>query len=84
MHGCRLRSICISSPFEGGSIRLAEREFVFLGTGADSDVFSQKFFKARTLNTQFLKAYWEVRQAQEAMMAQLGLSNAEFDSSGTH
>jgi hypothetical protein len=39
----------------------------------DSNTFSRKFFKARTLNTEFLKAYWEVRQAQEAMMAQLGL-----------
>jgi len=43
---------------------------------ADSNVFSQKFFRARTLNTEFLKAYWEVRQAQEAMMAQLGMSNS--------
>ncbi len=51
---------------------------------ADSNIFSQKFFKARTLNTEFLKAYWQVRQAQQEMMAQLGLSNAEFDSSGTH
>jgi hypothetical protein len=50
-------------------------------TRADSDVFSQKFFKARTLNTQFLKAYWEVRQAQEAMMAQLGVQSSEFDAS---
>jgi hypothetical protein len=50
---------------------------------ADSNTFSQKFFKARTLNTEFLKAYWEVRQAQEAMMAQLGLQSAQADSPGT-
>lgn len=40
---------------------------------ADSNTFRQKFLKARLLNTEFLKAYWQVRQAEEAMMAQLGL-----------
>lgn len=40
---------------------------------ADSNTFRQKFLKARMLNTEFLKAYWQVRQAEEAMMAQLGL-----------
>jgi hypothetical protein len=45
----------------------------------DSDLFRQKFIKARTLNAEFLKAYWQVRQAQEAMMAQLGLQDAEAD-----
>jgi hypothetical protein len=39
----------------------------------DSNAFSQKFFRARTLNTEFLKAYWQMRQAQEAMMSQLGM-----------
>jgi hypothetical protein len=48
---------------------------------ADSDIFSQKFFKARTLNTEFLKAYWEVRQAQEAMMEQIGLQDSEVGAS---
>jgi hypothetical protein len=40
---------------------------------ADSSSFRQKFLKARMLNTDFLKAYWQVRQAEEAIMAQLGL-----------
>ncbi len=40
---------------------------------ADSNTFRQKFLKARLLNTEFLKGYWQVRQAEEAMMAQLGL-----------
>ncbi len=40
---------------------------------ADSNTFRQKFLKARMLNTEFLKSYWQVRQAEEAMMAQLGL-----------
>lgn len=40
---------------------------------ADSVAFRQKFIKARTLNTQFLQAYWQVRQAEEAMMAQMGV-----------
>jgi hypothetical protein len=46
---------------------------------ADSDVFRQKFIRARTLNMDFLKAYWQVKQAQEAMMAQLGLQDSEID-----
>jgi hypothetical protein len=50
---------------------------------ADSNVFSKKFFKARTLNTEFLKAYWEVRQAQEAMMAQLGMPEANVGPAST-
>jgi hypothetical protein len=45
----------------------------------DSDTFRQKFLKARTLNTQFLEAYWQVRQSQEAMMVQLGLQDADTD-----
>ena len=48
---------------------------------ADSETFRRKFVKARTLNQEFLKAYWEVRQAQEAMMAELGLSESAPDSS---
>jgi len=40
---------------------------------ADSQVFRQKFIKARTLNTQFLQTYWQVRQAEDAMMAQMGV-----------
>jgi hypothetical protein len=44
---------------------------------SDSEAFRQKFIKARTLNMQFLQAYWQVKQAQEAMMAQLGLQDAE-------
>ncbi len=39
---------------------------------ADSNTFAQKFFKARALNTEFLEAYWEVRHAQELLIAQLG------------
>jgi len=41
---------------------------------SDSILFRQKFFKARSLNAQFLQEYWQVRQAQEAMMAQLGMA----------
>jgi hypothetical protein len=46
---------------------------------SDSGVFRQKFIRARTLNNDFLQAYWQVRQAQAAMMAQLGLPDAEAD-----
>jgi hypothetical protein len=48
---------------------------------ADSDLFRQKFAKARALNEEFLRAYWEVRSAQEAMLAQLGLQDSDFDPS---
>jgi hypothetical protein len=43
---------------------------------ADSLAFRQKFMKARALNTEFLQAYWQVRQAEEAMMAQMGVQAA--------
>jgi hypothetical protein len=46
---------------------------------ADSNTFRQKFIKARTLNTDFLEAYWQVRRAQEAMMGQLGLQDDPAD-----
>jgi hypothetical protein len=42
---------------------------------ADSVAFRQKFLKARTLNTQFLQAYWQVRQAEQAMIAQMGVQS---------
>lgn len=42
---------------------------------SDSETFRKKFLKARGLNAEFLKAYWEVRRAQEVMMAQLGLQD---------
>jgi hypothetical protein len=48
---------------------------------ADSNTFRQKFIRARALNLDFLKAYWQVKQAQEAMMAQLGLQDSDFNSS---
>jgi hypothetical protein len=43
---------------------------------ADSNAFGKKFFKARALNTEFLKAYWQVRRAQEVLIAQLGAAEA--------
>lgn len=46
---------------------------------ADSVAFRQKFMKARRLNTQFLQAYWQVRQAEEAMMAQMGVQEPAAD-----
>jgi hypothetical protein len=46
---------------------------------ADSVAFRQKFLKARALNTQFLQAYWQVRQAEDAMMAQLGVQEPSAD-----
>ena len=42
----------------------------------DSNAFGKKFFKARALNTEFLKAYWQVRRAQEMLIAQLGAPEA--------
>jgi hypothetical protein len=45
---------------------------------ADSEMFRQKFLKARTLNTEFLKAYWQVRQAEDAMMARMGLQESDL------
>jgi hypothetical protein len=47
---------------------------------ADSAAFRQKFLKARTRNTEFLQAYWQVRQAEDAMMAQMGLQEPARDS----
>jgi hypothetical protein len=47
---------------------------------ADSNAFRQKFLKARALNMQFLQAYWQVKQAQDAMMAQLGLQDVDATS----
>jgi len=48
---------------------------------ADSNAFGKKFVKARNLNAQFLQAYWQVRQAEQAMIAQLGMGDADFDAS---
>jgi len=45
---------------------------------ADSEMFRQKFLKARALNTEFLKAYWQVRQAEEAMMTRMGLQESDL------
>jgi hypothetical protein len=60
-----------------------QRDHLSFRNRADSDAFRKKFLKARTLNQEFLKAYWQVRQAQEAMMAQLGLPASDLDSSHT-
>jgi hypothetical protein len=57
-----------------------QRDHLSFRNRADSDAFQRKFVKARTLNQEFLKAYWQVREAQEAMMAQLGLPGSEADS----
>lgn len=46
---------------------------------ADSNTFGKKFVKARTLNAEFLQAYWQIRQAEQAMIAQLGMEGTEFD-----
>lgn len=46
---------------------------------ADSKAFGQKFAKARNLNAEFLQAYWQVRQAEQAMIAQLGMEGEGFD-----
>lgn len=45
----------------------------------DSNAFGKKFVKARSLNAEFLQAYWQVRQAEQAMIAQLGMEGSEFD-----
>ncbi len=47
----------------------------------DSDLFGQKLHKAQMLNAEFLKAYWGARQAQQAMLAQLGSQGPAADSS---
>jgi hypothetical protein len=54
-----------------------QRDQLSFRNRADSDTFRKKFVKARTLNEDFLKAYWQVRQAQEAMIAQLGLLDSD-------
>ena len=51
--------------------------------GPDSKLFSQKFVKARSLNAEFLQAYWQVRQAEQAMIAELGIQGADVDSPQT-
>lgn len=48
---------------------------------ADSNAFGKKFVKARSLNAQFLQSYWQVRQAEQAMIAQLGMEGSDFDAS---
>jgi hypothetical protein len=60
-----------------------QRDQLSFRNRADSESFRKKFIKARTLNADFLKAYWQVRQAQEAMIAQLGLPESDRDSSHT-
>jgi len=45
---------------------------------ADSNAFGKKFVKARSLNAEFLQAYWQVRQAEQAMIAQLGMGETDF------
>jgi len=44
---------------------------------ADSKAFGQRFFKARALNMEFLKAYWQVRRAQEMLIAELGAPDTD-------
>jgi hypothetical protein len=56
-----------------------QRDQLSFRNHADSESFRKKFIKARTLNEDFLKAYWQVRQAQEAMIAQLGLPQSDVD-----
>jgi hypothetical protein len=60
-----------------------QRDQLSFRNHADSESFRKKFIKARTLNEDFLKAYWQVRQAQEAMIAQLGLPQPDADPSQT-
>jgi hypothetical protein len=60
-----------------------QRDQLSFRNRTDSEAFRKKFIKARTLNADFLKAYWQVRQAQEAMIAQLGLPESRRDSSPT-
>ncbi len=58
-----------------------QRDKLSFRSPADSDAFGRKFVKARALNEEFLKAYWQVREAQEAMIAQLGLPDPDVDPS---
>jgi len=50
---------------------------------SDSKLFMQKFVKARSLNGEFLQEYWQVRQAEQAMIAELGIQGAEVDAPQT-
>lgn len=57
--------------FQGGNLFFKQR--------GDSKVFNQKLSKARSLNAEFLRAYWDSRHRQQAMLAQMGLQGTEFD-----
>jgi hypothetical protein len=60
-----------SCVFQGGNLFFKQR--------GDSEVFNQKLSKARNLNAEFLRAYWDSRNKQQAMLAQMGLEDTEFD-----
>jgi hypothetical protein len=57
--------------FQGGNLIFKQR--------GDSNIFNQKLSKARNLNAEFLRAYWDSRHRQQAMLAQMGLQGTEFD-----
>ena len=61
-----------------GTYAVQNGNLIFKKTG-DSDTFNQKLVEARTLRTEYLRTYWEVRHTQEAMAAQMGLKGTEFD-----
>lgn len=68
---------------KNGTYAVRNGNLVFKKPG-DSDTFNQKLAKARTLQTEFLRAYWEVRHTQEAALAQMGLQGSEFDPNRPH
>lgn len=60
-----------SYVFQGGNLFFTQR--------GDSEVFKRKLSKARNLNAEFLRAYWDSRNKQHAMLAQMGLQGTQFE-----
>jgi len=67
---------------KNGQYGVQRGNLLFKKTG-DADIFNRKLTAAKTLQTEFLRAYWEVRRTQRAMAAQMGLQGTEFDPTRT-
>jgi hypothetical protein len=61
-----------------GTYTLQDGNLVFKRS-TDLDMFNQKLSHARDLGAEFLRAYWQMRHAQQAMVAQVGLQGTEYD-----
>ncbi len=63
---------------KSGQYGLQNGSLLFKKNG-DADVFNRKLTDAKTRQTEFLRAYWEIRRTQQAMVEQMGLQGTKYD-----